>query len=352
MAQNSRTGFRKRSDRSDWVVEGNRLVWTQSNRPSVEISETATLLDHWCDLAEMSTDKIPKIEKLELLSIIKKHPNPPLNEMYRIQVIATCRELDMKEYIRAGEVILSSTHWSDAEKIGFLAAKLPRLPGLKYGRDVQKLLYRVRWQDSRLKRPHDKILRVPPACILQSKSPIEDLDQNIEIDRSIVNDLKGDVILYRGFNVPVDLSVRGRNVKSWDRQDEGRGVYFSLSEKLALAFACLQKSSFAAKMTDGIQLDSNEQSILGGKLVVGKYRVPADKIVLYHHAIARLESECICKPGDVSLMHYEFYGFDEFNESLRSYAEIVTQFERGGDIETVRELALARNPKRKRARPS
>jgi hypothetical protein len=351
MGQRSRTGFSKRSDQPEWVVEGNRLVWARSSRPSADISELPTLPDHWVDLEETSIEAIPKTEKLQLLKILQKHPNPPLNEMDRIQVIAGCSVIDMKKYIRAGEIILSSLHWSDAEKIKFLAGKLSKLPGLKYGRDVQKLLYRVRWQDSsfrsRMTRYHELLCRAAS----ESKSLLEDLNRRIGIDRSIVDDMKGDVLLYRGFNVPADLSVRERNVRSWDRQDEGRGVYFSLSEKWALAFACLQKSSYAAKLINGNRLDSKERKILGGTIAVGKYKIPIDRIILYHHAIGRQESECICKPSDASLIHYKFYGFDHFKESLGSFPEIVTRLD-ALSVEALCELAFATNPKRKRARPS
>ena len=177
----------------------------------------------------------------------------------------------------------------------------------------------------------------------------DDFNRYLEIDREISRDFRSVSHIYRGFNVPTGSSVWDfdRDTKRWSRLEQGRSVYFTLSPKRALSFACLRKSSLAWKLVKEGRLKADQQKILEGRITVARYRIPVDDIILYQHAITICESECICKPKDAKLLNYRFYGFDDFRESLNSYREWSERLKRN-DIEMIREMAFAKIPKAKR----
>lgn len=351
MGQRPRKGFRAIRADPDWFVEGNRLVWNQSqqDRQSVEISRLAVLQDYFPKYQTTPPHQFGARDAKLLLSAVRSKRKSDPNALDDLKLLTACDDLDVNKYINAGMIILPSPYWSDAQKLFFLVLKISEIQGFTHGKDVQSMLSRIQWHDShftiRMNGLYELLQRAETLSLINRLGGYNPM----EIDRAISNNLRGDVTIYRGFNVPTAKSVRDRNVmKMWFRQETGRGVYFTLSSQQALHFACLQKSSFASRLSQGESLKSEELKILGGKIAVAKYKIPIDKIILYQHAIARFESECICKPSDTLLVSYNFYGFDNLIDTLNSFNELQHKIQ--DEVELIRELAFAQIPKRKRGR--
>ena len=266
-------------------------------------------------MEDYSNPFVPKLAATEAREIIRdvKRINAELSFAQRQSLIKSCRDLDARRYFATGQMILRSKYWSDAEKIALLGTRLSDLQGFKYGKHVQRLLDTIRWQGA------DFVRRMNAFFDWKDQIVDDGTRQLIEIDRSIANGLSKQVRVYRGFNVPVQSSIRDKNVRRWLRQETGRGVYFTLSPKIALEFACLQKSSLAKIFLRNGRLKQQQREIVEGKIAVAEYKVPRDKIILYQHASRLWESESICKPSDVSLFNYKFYGFDYFVMALEGY---------------------------------
>ncbi len=136
-------------------------------------------------------------------------------------------------------------------------------------------------------------------------------------EKSIKN-LKRQVILYRGFNIPSTQSIREKDSNRWMKQASGQSVYFTIDENVARRFACIQKYQMIKIGHASGMYSPDMMELIGGKLAVAKYRVSIDDIILYDDVLGRCEGECICLPENVDLLNYEFLGFDDFMNILKA----------------------------------
>jgi hypothetical protein len=222
----------------------------------------------------------------------------------------TASEWEILDYFKTGALVIANDQFSDVEKMSFLE-RISELQGFKYARKVTSLLSKLRWTDQNFINRWNGYVK-----LIEERG--EDMEA-MEIDNRIVQSLPDNVNLYRGFNVPHQMQIR--NSGDWLKQRYGTGPYYSLSSKIALSFACRQKESLGRRAIEFGDLKKSEMDIFEGKIVVAKYSVPREKVIMYNHAPKYLESECICEPRDVSLVSYKIFGIDKFLECDKWFYE-------------------------------
>jgi hypothetical protein len=303
----ARGGYRRKLKQPDWSIDGEYLVWNRGGGIRINIAETGYELHYYSDQKLIRAQR--KIIE-ELITRIEKRAGKHLSKEDCRLILQTAENWKISEYFKSGARIVANDQFSDAEKMSFLE-RVSDLQGFKYGRKVTSLLSKLRWTDQNFINRWNGYVKL---------IEVRDGDMSaMEIDNRIVQSLPDNVKLFRGFNVPHLMRIR--DSKDWLKQQYGSGPYYSLSSKMALSFACRQKESLGRRMIDFGDLRKSEMEIFEGKIVVATFSVPREKIIMYNHASKYPESECICDPGDVSMLSYKFFGIDKFLECDKWYYE-------------------------------
>lgn len=298
-----RTGFRKISQVDEWSIQGDLLIWRGSTEKSFTLSELCE------DNGRTDEPFVPYQNERALLKKITnmiRHRNE-YSVPDRYLFLKSSHVMSLKLFYQVAEELLQSKKWTDGEKLYFLIWKLPFLSGFDHGIDLEKLLLKIVWKSKLLKdRMQELHAAVKLHGLIESK-----IEMRASIDAEVVENMSDKITLYRGFNVPLDESVRDKNVSNWLKQACGKSVYYTMHEDLARWFAWRQKTLLVRSIVAGHITPEHGRALLGGRLTVAKYEVDRDDIIFFNDWITRTESECICLPRKVNLVDYKFMGYDD-----------------------------------------
>lgn len=308
--QSIRKGFSKVSNVKEWSVKDLTIYWKESEETSIKINELPFSFPD--PVYPPDDDEKIWVKNFKYKS---KHKHK-LSRQERIDLIRDTYYFSPPSYFKIIKDVLNSREWTDSEKIYSLLYKLPYLCGNTYGSEIEKLLSNIRWKDQSFKIRMDKFYK----SIRSYGFGKDDYMKKLVLDEKEVCKFRDKVILYRGFLVPSKESIRDERTSRWLKQATGQSVYFTTDINTAKYFAAINK--FNAIMTT-MYLDENKiiginKTRLESKIAIAKYEVAIDDIILYDDYLGRKESECICLPEKVNLLHYDFMGLDDFKNALNA----------------------------------
>lgn len=304
--ERARRGFTARERAPDWSIDGDFLCWKSPATHKIRVAD----LRHFVFSNDIGTD-----------GSHSEHPAIPLpnNHPYKtpqgLRAIERYKWLDRavaytaKDFFKVAPFVLKSRHWTDAEKLHLLSIKLNQFSGFRYGKELQSLLAQCLWTQ---RSGRDRIMAFYKHCEQDSI-----VSERAQSDAEEFERFSDPLILFRGFNVPPNETIRNRNVrKSWFQQETGKSVFFTTDEAVARWFACIQKARAVQKYQRGLKLTSEDKSIIGGRLCLAKYEASLADTILYQNRTGMNEKEVIILPFDTRLKSYKFLSFDDFVGTL------------------------------------
>jgi len=320
MSTKLRQGFKKKEYSPEWSIDKDYLYWKNPPKEKISLADIKTMHFREYERAKNAPSFKPKISSR--LKDIFLNPEK-LSKRYddlreaRKQLIEELSALEPDYYFQLAPAVLKNYKWSDSEKLRFIAVKYRNLSAFTYGKEAQKWLQQAIWSE---KSPRKRILDYFDYIRTHDLHNDDDILQD---EREFKN-FKSTIKIYRGFNVPMNSIIRSGQINQlWMRQQTGKSVYFSTSIDIAEKFACTQKLYHILNFRSGLNLSSEEKSILRGRLCIAQYRVKMDDIALFHDATALKEKEIIATPEKVELVKYHFLGFDDFIRVLKDQDVIV-----------------------------
>lgn len=300
----TRTGFKRKELAPDWSIDGDFLCWKNPTNSKIKVAD---LREISFDLPDVQQDASTKITFSKLKPVLKSPSSLKADE--RNAIIDFVGRSAHHDFFKIAPLILSNNLWNDLEKLDLIRIKFNNLNGFKNGQDAQRILCLIRWSTTSAR---ERLNLFFDFC----KDNL-DLSENVLQDQSNFNSFRNTIVLYRGFNVPINETIRNKNVNtSWLRQETGKSVFFTRSENVAKWFACTQKLYSIQKIRSAQKLSSTERGVLGGRLCIAKYHCNVDDITLYQNKIARSEDEVIVLPSKTLLKSYKFLGFDDFIKTI------------------------------------
>jgi hypothetical protein len=304
--ESRRKGFSKVPSVKDWHVENGVIFWKEDSQTSIKITDLPQLN------YEEPTICLPYSKKTTKKYIEDLKNRKKLSDEKRYNLMSDVHCFSPKNFFQIIKEILPSDEFADNEKLMMLLSKLPYLSGFEHGKELQKLLSKVLWQESsfkeRMKQVHETINAFD--------FPIEHARRASSSDSKSINKLDDKVVLYRGFNIPANESIRDKDINNWVKQTSGESVYFSLDIKMAEWFACIQKYQFLKAYTNK-SYGYFGSDFLEGKLTIAKYEIKINDLIMFDDALGRSEMECICLPENTKLIDYHFLGFDDFVNTIK-----------------------------------
>lgn len=308
MAQ-TRTGFKPKEKSPDWWLDGAILCWKNPAVKSININELPKFTIN-SDEFHYESESLKGTHKGTFKEILK---NPiHLSSEERVSILSHFADVKTKNFLDLSPLVFENQKWSDAEKLFFLNVKIQLIDGFKFGNEVQRLIANIKWKST------DVISRMNEFYSFYLSTFPDRIDL-VNLDSKRFNGFSKNLIVYRGFNVPVNKIIRDKNIqKAWYRQEYGKSIYFSASEGIARWFACINKVKVIQKIRNGMKLSSEDKEILGGRLCIAKYSLPIDNVVIYQSELARKEDEIIALPSKAELKNYKFLGFNDFIKSINN----------------------------------
>jgi hypothetical protein len=300
MAKLEKVGFKKISPPS-WSVDSKKIYYTSKNKTwSFNLSDLP--IEFGDDYSNKSINPYPKISikesklyKRTLINVAKF-----TDKDIRYRTLVKILRPPAASYLDLARLVLKDPLWKDEEKLFILIEGLSYLSGFAYGTEIEKILSSIKWSnDSYIERMN----LFYKYFISQYGAKKTYADQHEQATR-----FSPIVKIYRGFNIPNDMSIRERDTKNWFKQWGGKSCFYTATKKVAIDFATRHKAGYIKKLIKDGSLKAKDQKHLEGKIVVAEYKVPRDKII--YHSARLEEDECVCLPSDVILINYKFYGID------------------------------------------
>jgi hypothetical protein len=304
----SRKGFSKINDNGDWKIENGKLIWRDSPNTSISIDQLPGINPE----VIISPCPVTRQRRKEIMwSIANRHK---LTAAQRHLMMQWALIMPVDLFFKVAAKLLTSRNWSDEEKLFYLWSKLPRLSGFEYGEKVHDLLLTLKWKEKSFKKRMQVFYDAARKYSLNGS----DTEWQLAYDEKAVASLSNDVVLYRGFNVPADKTIREKDISRWMKQQYGKSVYYSIDSNIAERFACIQKHQMIKVAHETGAVSPDMKDMIEGKIVIARYRTDIDNLVMYDDVLGRCEGECICLPENVDLLDYRFLGFDDFIRILKT----------------------------------